>query len=342
MTAPHLSPGEIARWVEEGKSQASPPGAHVASCPPCAAEAAAHERFTARAAVRAAALLAPPHRTFERAGPGGAPGDRAGYRRERGEGATGHGPITIRRLAWKIVTPAAAAALLLALGPRLFSPGAVVARDADSGAELRFGTSVATEARAGMRLRFSDGTVVRLDRSTRISRLRERGFFLESGRAHVATAGGPGFSVEVASGRVEDIGTVFLVEARGAAPQVTVVRGTARVIPASGAPVELSSRETAAVAPGARAAAVAVEERLAWVRDALFPAVLKDEPLSKVFGILEEIGTYRIEAPPAVREFRVTGSVEGVSTEGILRSLAGIAGAEVRIEGDWARFLKER
>lgn len=318
MNAAHPSEPEILRWVEREDPPAPSVGTHLSECPSC--EELARRLASAAAFVResVAPQVAPPARTFT--------------------------PPRPRARISRISIPAAAAAVLLAaVGLYRIRPGPAVARlEGDPAATvIREGGATRAE-RAPLRIRWADGTFVVLDRGSAVARAARRGFLLESGRVHVATAGGPGFSVSTPGGRIVDLGTVFQVDLRASPGTATVLRGRVRVEPRGGPTALVSGGESAALGGGAGPRPADVAGATEWVQAISFPVALENEPLERVFQALEEIGPYRIEAPARVREFRVTASIEGKSLEAILRAVSEVSGVPHRVEAGTATFAPSR
>ena len=319
MSAPHLSAEQILLGIEGGSSEPAAAAAHLAECPACReAEATLRKRLAALESLSAPLRRAPP-RTFP----------------SKKKRARAISPLrAVIEMAAMIAVLAGTALLLNALAPW----AATVERGSGSLAPGRkFGSgSVLSATDAPARLRFRDGTTATIDKGTRLEKLSERSFFLSSGRVLVSTK--TGFAVDTTAGRVVALGTAFLVEAGPGPPVVTVVRGKVRVEPAGGAPFEVKEGEEAALAAGTAPTPSDVQRRAAWARDFLFPANLDDEPLSKVFALLEEVSPYRIEAPEPVRHSRVQASIGGKSVEAILRAISEAFGFPHRIEGDRVIF----
>lgn len=320
MMDPHPSREEILRWTGGEHESPDAVAAHVGGCPGCAGAASEIRREAGALSRRLAGSFEPPARAFVPR--------RAGFR-------------------WRIAVPAAAAAAaalaVLLRGPAAPPPVvATVVRGTavhPAGRAFRAGEPIDAWT-APLGIRFSDGTSVLLDTGTSVGRLAERRLTLGAGRIHVSAQGAPGFVVETRAGRAVDLGTVFLVEAGAASSSVTVVRGSVRLEPLSGAPVTVPAGRSSPISAGAAPAPAPIEERCAWVRGIVFPALLQDEPLGKVFGLLEETGSRPVEAPERLRALRVTGMVGGLSTQAILETAAAAAGARLRIDGDRAVFTE--
>lgn len=330
MNPPHPSREEILHAID-GEIPSPGVADHLASCPACGPASGTLRRVAGALRARAAARLAPPPRSFAPRPP----------------------PW---RLARRLLPVAAAAAAALAIGAWLLlrrAPPPVVARVEIGSAALPRGVPVRLESSvetgtAPAGIAYPDGTMVYLNRGTRLEGIERRGFRLGSGEVCIATRGGPGFWVRTRRGRVVDLGTVFLVgPGYVSGEQVAVVRGKVLVEfpedspePPSGrgGSFELSAGQTSPVWPRPVIQSADVAARTAWVRDLLFPARLDGEPLGTVFDLLEQVSPYSIEAPPAVRSMRVTGSVGGVSVEAILRGISASFSVEHRIEGNRVVF----
>lgn len=319
MSAPHPGREEIVRLLLGEHADAEAIASHLAACPECAA---AHRRLRpALSGIRegTAGLLAP--------APWAPPVRRV---------------TPLRRLR----IGAAAAAALVAAGWLLLRPAApVVARvetgsaDLPAGREIRRGEALETRE-APVRLRFPDGSLAWLDRRSRAAAAGERALSLSEGRLHVRTAGGAGFSVGTPAGRAIDLGTVFLVDATGTVPAVTVVRGRVRLEPAGGAPLVLAQGQMAPISAAAGASPADVPREAAWVRSIVFPALLEDEPLEKVFALLEDVTGWRIEAPESLRRMHVTGSVAAAPPADILAAVSALSGAPHRVEAGRVVFAE--
>ncbi len=123
---------------------------------------------------------------------------------------------------------------------------------APEGAALPAGAAVRTDPRTRVHLLLSDGSEMVLNHSTelRFDAVQPRRFAMPEGEVLADVAhleGGPNLTVQAPAGRVEVLGTKFVLSATAEMANVRVLRGSVRLHGATGAPVEAKRGEEAVV-----------------------------------------------------------------------------------------------
>ncbi|THF60148.1 FecR domain-containing protein [Pseudothauera rhizosphaerae] len=183
-------------------------------------------------------------------------------------------------------------------------------------------------------LTLADGSLLRLDTDTAIDidfSASARLIRLRRGRIMVATAPAPSpaatrppFLVETAEGRVEALGTQFVVRQESDSTQVTVVQARVAIHAslAEGAPPILAAGEAARFGrQGIIAREAARPGSSAWIKGIL---VADDMPLADFVAELARYRSAPLECAPAVRQWRISGTYPLVDTEGALAAIGRI------------------
>lgn len=178
----------------------------------------------------------------------------------------------------------------------------------------------------------ADGSLLRLDTNTAIDidfSASARLIRLRHGRIMVVTAPSPAathppFLVETAEGRVEALGTEFVVQQQSDSTQVTVLHARVAIhaSQAAGTPPILAAGETARFGrQGIIAQETARPGNSAWIRGIL---VADDMPLADFVAELARYRSTPLECAPAVRQLRISGTYPLVDTEEALAAVGRI------------------
>jgi len=188
-------------------------------------------------------------------------------------------------------------------------------------------------------LTLADGSQLRLDTNTAIDiefSASARLIRLRRGRIMVATAHAsspaprPPFLVESAEGRVEALGTQFVVQQESGSTQVTVLQARVALHAslAKGSPPILAAGETARFGrQGIISQEAARPGSSAWIKGIL---VADDMPLADFVAELARYSSTPLECAPAVRQLRISGTYPLVDTEEALAAIGRILPVSTR------------
>lgn len=180
----------------------------------------------------------------------------------------------------------------------------------------------------------ADGSRVRLDTNTaidiafsasaRLIRLRHGRIMVATAPAHSPAETRPPFLVETAEGRVEALGTQFVVQQESDSTQVTVLQARVAIHTslAAGTPPILAAGEAARFGrQGIIAQEAARPGSSAWIKGIL----VADDMLLADF--VAELARYRstpLECAPAVRQLRISGTYPLIDTDDALAAIGRI------------------
>lgn len=183
-------------------------------------------------------------------------------------------------------------------------------------------------------LTLADGSHLRLDTDTaldiefsasaRLIRLRRGRIMVATGPAPSLAATRPPFLVETAEGRVEALGTQFVVQQDSGSTQVTVLKARVAIHAslAAGTPPILAAGEAARFGrQGIIAQGGARPGGSAWIKGLL---VADDMPLADFVAELARYRSTPLACAPAVRHWRISGTYPLVDTEAALAAIGRI------------------
>lgn len=187
----------------------------------------------------------------------------------------------------------------------------------------------------------ADGSLLRLDTDTAIDiefSAAARLIRLRRGRIMVATATAPAsspaaarpaFLVETAEGRIEALGTQFVVQQESDGTRVTVLQARVAIHAsrAAGTPI-LAAGETARFGRrGIIAQDAARPGSTAWIKGIL---VADDMPLADFVAELARYRSAPLACAPAVRQWRISGTYPLIDTEDALAAIGRILPVRTR------------
>lgn len=184
----------------------------------------------------------------------------------------------------------------------------------------------------------ADGSLLHLDTNTAIDiefSARARLIRLRRGRILVATAPAsaairPPFLVETAEGRVEALGTEFVVQQESDTTQVTVLQARVAIHATltTGTPPIITAGEAARFGrQGIISQEAARPGSSAWRKGIL---VADDMPLADFVAELARYRSAPLECDPAVRQWRISGTYPLVDTEDALAAIGRILPVRTR------------
>ena len=158
-------------------------------------------------------------------------------------------------------------------------------------------------------VRLSDGSLARIDGGSELTLQKpapgERVHLrLATGRVFLRATKAQGEFIVAASGRVRVIGTTFGVSELDGTTSVNVIDGKV-ALESGGKEIELERGQSGAAREGAAPELTSdnPNQALRWARD---PVRFKDRRLVEVLDWLSRNSSYRFNAPPAVKEMRVS------------------------------------
>jgi len=179
------------------------------------------------------------------------------------------------------------------------------------GSQLYAADRLAPAKRSDVRL--SDGSLVRIDGGAKLfltaPDATQRALLeLEAGRIFLRVSDAAGEFIVSAGARVSVVGTAFGVSRQAGTTAVDVIEGKV-IFESDGAKIELERGQSGAAREGGPPALAGADPNaeLRWARDAI---QFHNRPLGEVLDWISRNSSYRFTAAPAVREIRVSVTID--------------------------------